>query len=171
MTSLVPESKAILQGVGGVDLADRVAQVRGVGGAAAGAIGECARPVARVMIGPAPPRITGLPRHRCASRGCVGQIARRVERDPAVQANHHEREERLVELALGIAAGGIAQVEPDRVGDAVAVVIDVVGDLAGGRVGEQVGEGGGVVAVGGDRTEDSRRRSRASSRWPAADRN
>ena len=54
-----------------------------------------------------------------------------VERDPAVQADDHEREEGLVELAGGVAAGGVAKVEPDRVGDAVAVVVDVVGDLAG----------------------------------------
>ncbi len=64
----------------------------------------------------------------------------------------------LVKLAARVAAGRIAQVEPDRVGDAVAVVVDVVGDLAGDRVGDQVGEGVRVVAVGRDRAEDPRRR-------------
>ena len=59
------------------------------------------------------------------------QVAGGVERDPAVEADDHEGEQRLVELALAFAAGGIAQVDPDRVGDAVAVVVDVVGDLAG----------------------------------------
>ena len=139
-----PRTEGVLEGVGRVDLADRVAQVLGVGGAV------------------------------------LGEVAGGVERDPAVQADDHEGEQRLVELAARVAAGRVAQVEPDRVGDAVAVVVDVVGDLAGGRVGDQVGEGRRVVAVGRDRAEDprpseignrayrsgtgSRRRSRPS-RW------
>ena len=54
-----------------------------------------------------------------------------VFRDPAVEADDHEREEGFVELALA-SPGRIAQVDPDRVGLAVAVVVHVVGDLAGG---------------------------------------
>ena len=69
------------------------------------------------------------------------------ERNPAVQADDHEGEQRLVEPAAGVGPGRVSQVEPDRVGDAVAVVVDVVGDLAGGVTGNQVGEGGGVMAV------------------------
>ena len=101
---------------------------------------------------------------RRGSAPAAGEVAGRVERDPAVQADDHEGEQRLVELPARVAAGRIAQVEPDRVGDAVAVVVDVVGDLAGGRVGDQVGEGRRVVAVGRDRAEDPRAPSRPS--WP-----
>ena len=85
------------------------------------------------------------------------QVAGRVERDPPVEADDHEGEERLVELARRVAAGRVAEVEPDRVGHAVAVVVDVVGDLTV-AAGNQVGKGGGVVAVGGAGAEDARGR-------------
>ena len=116
----------VLQGIGRVELADRVAEVRGVGGAR-GAHG-------------------------------AGEVAGGVERDPPVEADDQEGEQRLGEPAARVGTGRVAQVEPDRIGDAVGVVIDVEGDLAGGRVGHQVGEGRRVMAVGRDRPEDPRRR-------------
>ena len=109
-------------------------------------------PVSRVDLADRIPEVLGV-------GGTVpGEVAGGVERDAAVQADDHEGEERLVELAIGVGAGRVAQVEPDRVGDAVAIVVDVVGDLAGVRIRDQVGESGRVVAVGRDRAEDPRHR-------------
>ena len=99
---------------------------------------------------------------RVAQVGCMGpavaqasarQVAGRVQRDPAVEADDHEREEGFIELALRVAAGWIAQVDPDRVGLAVAVVVHVVGDLTVGAR-DKVGERRRVVAVGLPRAED-----------------
>ena len=88
----------------------------------------------------------------------AGEVAGGVERDPAVEADDQEGEQRLGQPATRVATGRVAQVEPDRIGDAVGVVVDIEGDLAGGRVGHEVGEGRRVMAVGRDRPEDPRRR-------------
>ena len=88
----------------------------------------------------------------------AGEVAGGVERDPPVEADDQEGEQRLGEPAARVGPGRVAQVEPDRIGDAVGVVIDIEGDLAGRRVGHKVGEGRRVMAVGRDRPEDPRRR-------------
>ena len=93
------------------------------------------------------------------------EVAGGVQRQPAVEAHHGDGEQRLERAPRAVALDGVAQVEPDGVGHAVAVVVDVVDDLAGGGVGDQVGErraAGRVVNSAGPQDARSRGRGRTA---------
>ena len=88
---VTPAIERVLKRVGRVDLADRVAEVHGVAGAAWTSVGAASGAVGGRDVDALDLR---------------GQVAGGVERDPAVQADDHEGEQRLVEPAARVGRAG-----------------------------------------------------------------